>query len=302
MYNSNNRALLRAPPKLTILKFFKKVLNDWSLDYSSMLAYTFMISLLPIAVTVFGVIAFVPNLRADVKQKILEAFPDNSTRASIQQVLDLASNQLRRDAGGLLALGIVFTIFSTSRLFVLIDNVMQIIYRLEQRGFIKQNLVAIGMVFVFILLIVLIIAAASAPSFLLAPVHQAAGRFGIYIAGIVTSLLLSFILFEVIYLIMPNKKIKIKQTWCGSLVAAVLFEIFIILFPLYVRHFMTNYVGYVGLVIVLLLFFYYFAVILLLGSQINAYWFERIQPFPDAQATFISKMFKLYEMRSGQRK
>ncbi len=99
------------------------------------------------------------------------------------------------------------------------------------------------MVFVFIALIIPILAASSAPSVLMSVVPSGIGRFGLFIAGITISLLMSFILFEVIYWLIPNKKMSLKVTWCGALVAACILEIFIILFPLYVRRHMNTYKG-----------------------------------------------------------
>ncbi|CAF4192683.1 unnamed protein product, partial [Adineta steineri] len=67
-------------------------------------------------------------------------------------------------------------------------------------------------------------------------------------------------------------------------------EIFIILFPLYVRQFMGNYAGQIGFAVILILFFYYFAIILIIGAQINAYYFEQYPPYPDALGTYLSKI------------
>jgi uncharacterized BrkB/YihY/UPF0761 family membrane protein len=87
------------------------------------------------------------------------------------------------------------------------------------------------------------LAASSAPSVLLSIIPGGGGRFGTFIAGILFSLLVAFILFESIYWLVPNKKMSFKVTWCGALVAACTLELFIILFPLYVRRFMGNYAG-----------------------------------------------------------
>jgi len=180
--------------------------------------------------------------------------------------------------------------FGASRLFVAIDTCMTIIYRLPERTFLRQNLVAFGMLFIFILLIVIMFAASSAPSALLSIIPGGGGQFGAFVAGILTSLLVAFILFEIIYYIVPNKKMSFKTTWCGALVASFTLEIFIILFPLYVRQFMGNYAGQIGFAVILLLFLYYFATILILGAQINAFFFDQYQPLYDGLGTYISHM------------
>lgn len=88
---------------------------------------------------------------------------------------------------------------------------------------------------------------------------------------------------------MPNKKIALKHIWLGAWIAAFLLEIFIVLFPLYIRRFMGSFIGLIGFAIILITFFYYFAVILILGVQINAYFGDRIQPLSEDLGTFLSQ-------------
>ncbi|CAF0769108.1 unnamed protein product [Didymodactylos carnosus] len=284
-------------------RFFSKFMNDWSLDFSAMLAYNLLIALLPIAVTLFGILAIVAGnnvgFQDTIKKKIIDAFPDNTTKEALGQIIDLAFKQLVRDAGFILVVGIIFAIFGSSRLFLAIDRCMTITYRLQERTFLKQNLLALGMLFLFIILIPIMIAASSAPSFLLGLITNGGGRFGTYLAGLIASVVVGFILFEIIYFIVPNKKMTLKQTWCGSLVAAIALEIFLILFPLYVSKLMTNYAGSIGFAVILLLFFYYFAVILILGAQINAFFFEHIPGLPDSLGTYVSKTFGEYMNDDG---
>lgn len=71
--------------------FLRKFLNDWSMDFSAMLAYNLLIALLPIAVALFGTLGLVlnnyPDLERQVKDKIIHSFPlDNTTQSGIEQV------------------------------------------------------------------------------------------------------------------------------------------------------------------------------------------------------------------------
>jgi uncharacterized BrkB/YihY/UPF0761 family membrane protein len=138
------------------------------------------------------------------------------------------------------------------------------------------------------------IIASSTPSILLDIIPNVGGRFGTYILGLLTSLSVTFLLFEIIYLLIPNKKMTFKQTWCGSIIAAGALQLFMILFPLYLRKYWTSYTGQIGLAVILILFLFYFAIILILGAQINAFFFEHIQPLPVPLGTFISKLFEDY--------
>jgi uncharacterized BrkB/YihY/UPF0761 family membrane protein len=120
---------------------------------------------------------------------------------------------------------------------------MTIVYRLPERAFLRENILAFGMLFIFIIIIPIMLAISSAPSALLSVLPGGGSRFGTYIGGIIFSLLVAFGLFEAIYWLIPNKKMSFKVTWCGALVAACTLEVFMMLFPLYVTKFMGNYAG-----------------------------------------------------------
>jgi uncharacterized BrkB/YihY/UPF0761 family membrane protein len=140
---------------------------------------------------------------------------------------------------------------------------MTIVYRLPERTFLRQNVLAFGMLFLFITIIPIMLVASSAPTALIGVIPGGGGRFGAFLGGMIFSLLVAFILFEAIYWFVPNKKMSFKVTWCGALVAACTLEIFIILFPLYVTRFMDNYAGKLNL--------FFFNKYILLSKRTN--WF-----------------------------
>jgi hypothetical protein len=76
----------------------------------------------------------------------------------------------------------------------------------------------------------------------------------------------------------------------GAVVAAVAVEIYLILFPFYVTHFMNSYTGTAGFAVILLFFFYYFSVILLLGAEVNAFFAEHVRATPADIPTMIHQM------------
>jgi YihY family inner membrane protein len=282
------------PPPRSIIGFFKKFLNDWSLLFGSVLAYTFLIALLPLLVAAFGIFGLVfkdnPGARQTVVNAIINSLPDNNTKSGVLEVTNIAADNLQNNAGGILAIGIIFSLWGGSRLFVAIDQTFTIIYRTTERSFLKQNLIAIGMLILFIIFMIFIFVIAGVPAFVINALPNNDGaQFGIFIAGICISIFLGFIFFLLVYLIVPNKKIKGRHIWCGALLGSILLDIFVVLFPLYIRRFMGSFIGLIGFAVILITFFYYFGLILILGAQINAYFFERIQPLPDGLGTFINK-------------
>jgi YihY family inner membrane protein len=291
------------PPRRSILGFIKKILNDWSLNFGALLAYTFIIALLPLLVAALGIFGLVfkdnPGARQTIIDAIVNSLPDNKTKDGVREVTDIAADNLQSDAGGILAIGIVFSIWGGSRLFVAIDQIFTIIYRTVERSFLIQNLISIGMLILFIFLMILMFVVAGVPSFVINALPNKDGaQFGIFIAGISLSIFVAFTFFILVYLLMPNKKSKVKHSWCGALFAAVLLDIFVVLFPLYIRRFMGSFIGLIGFAVILITFFYYFSIILILGAQINAYFFERIQPLPDGLGTSLTKAFQRFMKRS----
>jgi YihY family inner membrane protein len=278
--------------------FFQKLRHDWSFVLSGMLAFHLLIALLPMAIIFFGIIGLILgnniSLQDRIKNNIINAFPPKADD-TLREIINLAFKKLYHDAGIILTFGILFAIIGCLRLFVAIDRCLTIIYRLEERKFFKEYILACEMLFLFLILIPLMIIASSTPSILLDNIPNAGGRFGTYILGLFISLSLTFLLFEIIYFLIPNKKMKFKQTWCGSIIAASALQLFMILFPLYIRKSMTSYTGQVGFAIILILFLFYFAIILILGAQINAFFFEHIQPLPAPLGTFINKLIQDYD-------
>ena len=273
--------------------FFQKFQHDWSMVLSSMLAFNLLIALLPMAIILFGIVGLILgnnfHLQNRLKTSIINVFPPKAND-SLREIINLAFDKLYHDAKIILTFGILFAIIGCLRLFVAIDRCLTIIYRIEERRFMKKYFLACQMLFLFLILIPLMIIAASTPSILRDNISNAGGRFGAYVLGFFISLSLTFLLFEIIYFLIPNKKMKFQQTWCGSIIAAGALQLFMILFPIYVRTYLRSYTGQIGFAVILILFLFYFAILLVLGAQINAFFFEHIQPLPVPLGTLISKL------------
>ncbi|CAF3060446.1 unnamed protein product [Rotaria socialis] len=302
---TNTRLFQYAKKETTPFRLFiQKCKHDWSFVFSGMLAFNLLIALLPMAVTLFGILGFVlgnhPELRNHIRNKIIDAFPPKANDG-LREIMNMAFRQLYHDAGLILSFGILFAIIGSSRLFIAIDRCLTIIYRIEERRFFGKYLLAIGMLFLFLTLIPLMMAASSAPSLLLGVIPNTGGRLGAFITGVLLSLFFSFLLFEIIYLIIPNKKMTFKQTWCGSIVAAGALQLFMILFPIYVRKCMTSYTGQLGFAVILVVFLFYAAVILILGAQINAFFFEHIQPLPVPLGSFVGTLAHEYHQKEARK-
>ena len=280
-------------------QFLTKFNNDGAMTFSGVLAYNLMLAMFPILIALISILGFTlgrldPSVVANIQHQIAAKLPGGAG----DQIVQSALNALNKSAVILLILAIVTAVFGGSRLFIVIEQFLDLIYHVRPRTLIRQNLVAIGMLLLFVVLIPLMVFASTVPALVLSLTsvipflaqNKIAVAVIATIGGILGGIIVGFILFEAIYIVMPNQKVSWRHSWLGALVAAILLEIFLFAFPFYTSHFLTGYAGVIGGGIILLLFFYYFAVILLLGAEINAFFSEHVQPLPNDIITFVTTM------------
>ncbi|HVB23243.1 MAG TPA: YihY/virulence factor BrkB family protein [Ktedonobacteraceae bacterium] len=276
-------------------QFLTKFNNDWVMNFSSALAYNLLMAIFPIAIAVLAILGLIignlnPSAYANLTTQLMQAFPGT---LSSKGVIDSITMQLHKDSGILGIFAMVLAIFNGSRLFILIEGCFGIIYHVRQRKVIRQNLMAIGMLILFIVLIPIMVFASSLPTLAVTVLQHTSlsglfsNGFVAFLIGIFSGFIASYILFQAIYLVVPNQHISWRHSWLGSVVAAALMELYLTLFPLYVSHFLTGYAASISTVIILLIFFYYFAVILLLGAEVNAFFSEHVKATPTDIVTMV---------------
>ncbi len=281
--------------------FLTKFNNDGSMMFAGVLAYNLMLAMFPIAIALIAILGFTlgrldPGAVVKIQNQIAGLFP--GSQQATQQIIGSAVKQLTNSAGFLGILALITAIIGGSRLFIVIEQFLDLTYHLRPRTLIGQNLVAIGMLLLFVILIPLMVVASSAPALVLSftnfiPLLKSNTTVATIVStvgGILSGIIVGFILFEAIYFVMPNQKISWRHSWRGALVGSIALEVYLFAFPFYISHFLKGYAGVIGGGIILLLFFYYFAVILLLGAEINAFFSEHVQPLPNDVITFVSTM------------
>ncbi|HLI69925.1 MAG TPA: YihY/virulence factor BrkB family protein [Ktedonobacteraceae bacterium] len=282
--------------------FLTKFNNDWVMNLASGLAFNILTSLVPIIIAIVSVAGFFmglanPAAKAQIISGISRIFPGTLT-SNGHNVLTPALNSLSQTAGVLGIIAVLLAIFSGSRLFVTLEGYFDIIYHTRSRNAIPQNIMAVLMMLLFMALVPLMVVAGSGPALVfslltaigLGKVPGINLLFGV--GGFFGGIFIAWIFFVAIYIVVPNQRISFRKSWLGALVAAVLVQIYLTLFPFYATHFLKGYgsAGVVGLALIFLLFLYYFSVILLLGAEINAYFAEGIRSTPANVPTMIHQL------------
>jgi membrane protein len=280
----------------TLQGFFTKFNNDWVMNFAAALAFNLITAILPILIAILAVVGFTvgnlsPAAYAQFQKTLDNIFPSSAG------FVTAALASLNKSAGLLVIIAVLVAIFGGSRLFVTIEGYFDVIYHTRPRNVIPQNIMAIVMLLIFIILTVPMFFAASIPALLQtfiqhSVLNQIPGNaFLIGALGVLISLFISWVLFEAIYIVVPNQHVSFRNSWLGALVAAVLLQIYVsFFFPFYTTHFLGSYTGNIALAVVLLVFFYYFAVILLLGAEINAFFAENVRSTPQSIPVMIHQL------------
>jgi membrane protein len=268
-----------------LLAFARKVNDDWIFNLSGVLAYNLLLSSFPLLMAFIGLAdyalgAIAPHDRRLVIRALIGDFPPG--------VVQGALDDLHHHAGLLIVLGIGTAIVTGSRLFVTLENCLGIVYRLQGRSLVRQNVMAILMLALYIAVVPALLIGSIVWSRvvedLLTGGQRAGTPWSIRLTGLLGTFVAALVLFGAIYVFVPHRPPTLRGVWRGTVLAAILLAVYELVFPLYRelvlrpsqygavgRHGYIQY-GYIaGAIIVILVFFYYLAFILLLGAEVNAW-------------------------------
>ena len=275
----------------TFQQFAKKFYNDWSLHLIQALTYAVVTAIIPIAMLLLGIMGnIVGTLNKQLQNQLFG--PDGQITKALPPPLNTpdlhhsALDKLQSASGLFIVLAIIAAIFFGSRLFTLLEECFDIVYRVPQRPAKSKNGMAILMLLAFIVLVPVLALAALIPEQFVAilqntPLSSNPNALS-NVAGVIGSLIVSFVLFDIMYTFLPNRagtiEHKLHESWKGALTAAVALQIFLFIFQLYTRYFMSGIVGQIFFALAIVVFFYLVSFAIMLGAEVNAYFAEGIPP------------------------
>jgi membrane protein len=150
------------------------------------------------------------------------------------------------------------------------------------RGFLKENLISLGMLGAIGAIFVLSVAAAAAARYLVTFFGSVIGPGPGDAVGLAISiglnLMTSILLFVTLYKWAPNRRVSWQAALFGGVTGGMTWTLFQQLFRFYIAHFgsYNRIYGTLGAIIVLILWAYYSGYILVLGSVVTAVYSERV--------------------------
>ena len=197
---------------------------------SSLTFYT-LLSIVPVAAMLFGV-AKGFGFEKLLRKEIFERFPGEAQQEVLTKVIEFAESMLEATKGGLIAgIGLIVLFWSVIKVLGYIETSLNDIWEIKENrtwGRKFSDYLA-----VMILSPLLIIVSSSATVFITTQVTQLTNK--IELLGMISPLIfLSFklipyvlvwILFSVIYILMPNTKVNLKAGIVAGIVAGTIFQI-----------------------------------------------------------------------------
>ncbi|SDH90851.1 YihY/virulence factor BrkB family protein [Pseudomonas panipatensis] len=257
--------------KLTVTKF----LEDQMPTYAAALAYQGLFSLFPFLLFLIALLGFLhlPEFFAWLREQAAYVLPAQAL-AQVNPVID----QLQRRQGGLLSIGIIVALWSSSSAVRSLMTALNAAYNVpETRPLWKRVPLSVFHTLGLVLLVLLISALMILGPWVMGWIAEQIGleRYVVILWAWLRwplVILLMTMLVAAIYHVTPNVRQHFHLISPGSVLAVVAWVGASLAFGFYVQNF-ADYnamYGSVGAIIVLLLYFYISAAVLLLGAELNA--------------------------------
>ncbi len=243
--------------------------EDRCVQYASSLAYTSLLSLVPLMAVIFTVLAAFPvfeNFSGGLQSFVFENFVPASGEM-VQGYLQTFSEK----ASGLTAIGIVGLVMTALLLMAAIDKAFNNIWRTQR----KRSTLGSFMVYWAVLSLgpMLMGAGLALSSYVVSmPLFSDAATLGKGFGLLRTvPFMLSALAFTLIYSIVPHCRVPFKHALAGGVVAALLFEVAKKAFAFYVTNFPTYEAiyGAMASVPIFLVWIYLSWMVALLGAEVT---------------------------------
>ncbi len=264
-----------------------RFLNDWGARDATLIAWTGLVSVLPLllAVPIVTIVALRlvgVDLNHGDQQVLTTLIPDGPLRNSLEQAL----RAVAQHTALLSILAVIGLVWRGSALFRQLEMCLSRIAGVRPRTFMRR--LALAMVLVCLIGLVSLATAGTTVFFFANPelkqlAHPVAASIAAFGGQVVTGLVVGFGVFTFIYGVIPNHAYRVHQVWPGAVFATICFELLSLLFPLWaaVNRNFGSYGTDLALLIVLVAYFYLFGVIVVVGADINAVlWKRRPGPYP----------------------
>lgn len=256
------------------VSFIVRVLNQMSNNNGSnmaaAIAYYGFLSLFPLLLGMFGLLGMFLSSQT-IQQQIMSFVQENLPSASDVIVSNIQGVMQYRGTLGII--GIIGLIWVASGVMSALDNAINRAWDVPRTlHFYIRKPRDLGLTLGVGLLFLFSIGASYVFSVVRLDNLPGAGAFLVQASARLVAFILVFLVFLILFKLMPNTRTYWRYIWQGAFFTAVLFEIGRSLFVYYINNF-TNYLlvyGSIASVVAALVWIYYSAFVVILGAQLTA--------------------------------
>lgn len=264
---------------MTAIRVFEqKFARDWSMNLAAMLTYHLITTAFPSLLVVLSVAGMLLHtFRSAHLQHALAVDLNHVLPPTLQSVVDVNQllDHLIQITGPLAVVSLLGLFLAGSGLFSSMENAFSIIFRTPGRPLIRQKLVASGMALVFAVLLSLALSTyfvAVGTHIVGDPLLAHDGMvFNVMGAGGAVSFL--WLLFLLLYRVVPTATVPLGSACRGALVAAALVALLNVLFPVVFTLLLASNLRYGAIAataLVMVIALWLLALIIVVGAQITA--------------------------------
>lgn len=256
--------------------FFQGILEGQITNRAASISYSFFIALFPGIIFLFSLIAYIPidNFDQEVFWLLSIVLPPDTYEAAKTTIDDILLHK-RPD---LLSVGFLFALFfATNGINALLSNLGNTIHKLENRSFLRQQMVSIGLTvflsFVFLIGMIIIIFSSDVLNSLLGYINlDSVSTVMVDVVRYGLMVILTLLTIAILYNIGPSKGREGKFISPGAILATLLILLTSFAFSYYISNFSqyNKLYGSIGTLLVILLWIYVNALLLIIGFELNA--------------------------------
>jgi YihY family inner membrane protein len=269
----------RHQPWQYVKAFYWKAYQDNLTGLSGMVAYTMLLSLLPLALLalfIAGRVLHSHEIEQSVFSDLQRLFP-GATESTITSTL----NRVKSSSTGFGIVAVVTSIWFGASFWGALDTAFCRIYHVECRRWLQQKRFGLVMLVVVLLFMAATVVIPTAQSILVSganglPFGLAHVKGVVFAITLVAGLLVLFAILCVIYWSVPNRRVPWRAIWPGAAAATVAIAVIDYAFPFYLSRISTiaRFGTTTVFIVIVLVWFYALAIIVLGGAIVNAMRFE----------------------------
>jgi membrane protein len=270
------KALLTRVSRILPARVVLRFIADDGPNHAIVIAWNCLFAIFPIALALAAIVGFMLSrvglASFSVIEVVIAIIPDD---ANAQSQAVAALNGIERRTGVFAIIALVGFLWAASNLFGAMEGAFDHIFRAPTRDFLRQKLMSLAMMAIFTVLALCAVGTAALLPFLrslpFVPEQLQQGAVAL-VLQVGVGVLSGFVLFFILYLFVPNRRLPPRDVWPGAVLAGIAFEALGFVFPLYLglNAGINAYGRTFALLFVLMLFFYLVGVITVLGAELNA--------------------------------